>query len=353
MAHLHEAGDSVARVAGESNGREGAVGTLSVVVPVFNEKLFVQEAVDAVRRAADRAGWPVHVIVVDDGSTDPESVEALRRLATADDVTVDSLATNHGRYAARARGLKLVTTPYVLLLDARVVVEPDTLVKLREQVERHQRDIWNFDVETADPTLFALFWTGITKVWWRDYFRDRKHIAFTDVDFDRYPKGTGAFFAPVAVLRAALGSFESLFDDPTMASDDTRLLRNVAGQRPINIAPEILCKHRAKSGGAAWVRQCRYRGTTFVDGYLGDADRAGPMLVGAAAAAVVGATWALRRPGQFCGAAAALSVGTAALTAWAGGSAREAASVGVLTLPFGLVFGSGAVRGLVMAAKRR
>jgi hypothetical protein len=353
MAHVQEAGDSLAQVAVESNGREHAVGTLSVVMPVFDEKQFVQGAVDAVRRAAGLARWPVQVIVVDDGSTDPDSVEALLRLEVADDVTVERLGANRGRYAARTRGLELVTTPYVLLLDARVVVEPNALVRLREQVERHGRDVWNFDVETADPTPFALFWTGITKVWWRHYFRDRKHVAFTDVNFDRYPKGTGAFFCPVAVLRAALGSFESLFDDPTMASDDTRLLRNVAAQRPINIAPEILCRHHAKSGGAAWVRQCRYRGTTFVDGYLGDAGRAAPLLAGAAAAAVVGTVWTVRRPSQVGATAAALSVGTAGLTSWAGGSAREATAVGVLTVPFGAVFGSGVVRGLLMAAKRR
>ena len=88
--------------------------------------------------------------------------------------------------------------------------------------------MWNYDVVPGSRDLGALFWTGITKVWWRDYFRTRRPIAFGVDDFDRYPKGTGAFFAPAQPAAAAAGEFESHFDDASLASDDTRLLREVA-----------------------------------------------------------------------------------------------------------------------------
>ena len=350
---LTETGGPTTRVAGEFSGRAEGLGTLSVVMPVYNERTFVEGAVGTARRAAEAADWPIRFLVVDDGSTDAESRAVLERLGRSDDVDVVLLDQNQGRFAARAAGLERVTTPYVLLLDARVEVDPVALRNLRAQVEQHERTVWNFDVEPAERTPFALFWTGVTKVWWRDYFRNRSHVAFTDTDFNRYPKGTGAFFAPTHVLREAMASFSSLYDDPTLASDDTRLLRNVAAARPINIAPEVLCRHHVKAGGAAWVRQCRYRGTTFVDGYLGDARHATPLLIGTGVLGVTGAAWALRRPGRVLGAAAAGSVAAAGLTSWAGGSAREAASVGLLTTPFGVLFGSGLLRGLVMAGRRR
>lgn len=334
-----------------SNGPD--LGTLSVVLPVYDERRYVEGAVEHLRRAAAVAGWPVRVIIVNDGGDDQESLEVLDRLRQAPDVEVVSLPCNAGRYAARARGLELVDSTYVLLLDARVEVEASALATIRREVEVHGRAVWNFDVGPAVRTPFALFWTGITKVWWRDYFRDRRHVAFTDRDFDRYPKGTTAFFAPTSLLREAVGSFSSLYDDHTLASDDTRLLRNVAAATPINLAPRVHCRHHVKAGARAWMRQCRYRGTTFVDGYVPDARHSAVYLTASLIGLAAGSSWALRRPRRVLYTVAGASAAAAALTAKCGGSVKETASVGLLTTPFAMLFGSGVLRGLVMASRKR
>lgn len=333
-------------------GYVDGLGTLTVLMPAYNERAFVKAAVDAARVSAQKAEWSTRFVIVDDGSTDADSQRVLDILRRDDDVEVVHLPENRGRFAARATGLATVSTPYVLLLDARVEVEPEALSNLRRQVSAGHR-VWNFDVEPAERTVFALFWTGITKLWWRSYFRNRVHVAFTEADFDRFPKGTGAFFAPTSLLTEAAGAFDSLFADRAMASDDTRLLRDVASRMPINIAPEITCRHHVKAGGGAWVRQCRYRGTTFVDGYLGDARRAGPVLLLMTVLGLGWSFWALRRPRRLVGSAFSVSTLAAGLTKWSGGSSKEAASVGLLTIPFGVLFGSGVVRGLLMAVRRR
>ena len=342
--------DTPTRPPGVDSARE-AYDRLGVVMPAYNEGSWPSRALDALELAAARADWPLEVVVVDDGATDAASLEVLAEIAERPHVTVVH-QPNEGRFAARARGLDLVTTEMVLLLDARVQVEPESLAQIRTAVSRGER-VWNYDVTPASADLSALFWTGITKIWWRDYFRDRTTVAFGPDDFDRYPKGTTAFLAPTQLLRDAAAGFESHFANRALASDDTRLLRAVAAVEDIHLSPDVMCRHHVKSGRKAWMRQCYYRGTTFVDGYLDDPRRAGGMLVGVAGAGALGVLGALVAPRATAAAGAIGCLATGSLTRWAGGTPRESVAVGLLTPAFGMFFGAGVVRGLRMAAGRR
>ena len=324
--------------------------TLGVVMPAYNEGSWVSRALDALEVAAGRAAWPLDVVVVDDGSTDAESRRVLDEVAGRDHVRVLHQA-NAGRFAARSAGLEALDTELVLLLDARVEVDPESLDRIRQAVDAGD-EVWNYDVVPGSRDLRALFWTGITKVWWRDYFRTRQPVAFGVADFDRYPKGTGAFLAPRELLLRAAGDFESHFADASLASDDTRLLRNVAAEQDIHLSPEIVCTHHAKSGRGSWSRQCYYRGTTFVDGYLADAGRARGLLGGAVGAVAVGGAVAYTWP-RTTGATGILGcLAAAGVARSCGASSREAVAVGVLSPAFGVSFGAGVLRGLRMAASR-
>lgn len=321
---------------------------LGVVMPAYNEGTWVRRALDALEVAASRAGWPLEVVVVDDGATDAESLAVLDEVDERPHVRVVH-QPNAGRFAARTVGLDAITADLVLLLDARVEVAPESLERIRRGVEGGA-PVWNYDVVPGSRDLRALFWTGITKVWWRDYFRHREAVAFGLADFDRYPKGTGAFVAPRALLQEAAGGFESHFADASLASDDTRLLRAVAAAQDIHLSPDVLCTHHAKSGRGSWSRQCYYRGTTFVDGYLADARRARGLLVGALGAAVVGGAVALAAPRTTGTAGALACVGAATVARSCGATPRESLAVGLLSPAFGVCFGAGALRGLRLAA---
>jgi hypothetical protein len=317
-------------------------------MPAYNEGAWVRRALDALEVAADRASWPLEVVVVDDGSTEAESLQVLDEVDGRPGVRVLHQA-NAGRFEARRAGLDAIGTDLVLLLDARVEVAPESLARIRQAVERGD-EVWNYDVVPGSRDLRALFWTGITKVWWRDYFRTRRPVAFGVDDFDRYPKGTGAFLAPRDLLRTAAGDFESHFADASLASDDTRLLRTVAAAQDIHLSPDIVCTHHAKSGRGSWSRQCYYRGTTFVDGYLADAGRARGLLAGAVAATAVGGVVTATRP-RTTGAAGALAcLAAGAVARSCGASGREALAVGLLSPAFGVSFGAGVLRGLRLAA---
>jgi hypothetical protein len=324
---------------------------LGVVMPAYNEGTWVRRALDALEAAARRADWPLEVVVVDDGATDAESLAVLAEVDRRPHVQVLHQA-NAGRFAARRRGLETVTADLVLLLDARVEVAPESLARLRQAVDAGDV-VWNYDVVPGSRDLRALFWTGITKVWWRDYFRTRRPVVFGIEDFDRYPKGTGAFLAPRELLLEASTDFESHFEDVSLASDDTRLLRTVAEARDIHLSPEVMCTHHAKSGRGTWSRQCYYRGTTFVDGYLGDRDRARGLLAGLVVTGVAGVGLVAMAPRTTAAGAVLGCLATGSVTRWAGGTPREAVAVGLLTPGFGVTFGAGVIRGLRMASGRR
>ena len=86
---------------------------------------------------------------------------------------------------------------------------------------------------------------------------------------------------------------------------------------------------------------------------LGDRRRAATLLTAVTLSALLGAVVTVRAPGlAFAGALVGGTAG-AALTRWSGGSTAESASVGLLSAPFGLLFGAGVVRGLRMAAEPR
>jgi glycosyltransferase involved in cell wall biosynthesis len=102
---------------------------VTVVVTNYNYGRYLEEAVAS---ALDqRAGSP-HVIVVDDGSTDPDTDEVLGRLPAS--VTIQR-QPNAGLAAARNAGLRQATTPYLIVLDADDHLAPGALDALRAPLD--------------------------------------------------------------------------------------------------------------------------------------------------------------------------------------------------------------------------
>jgi glycosyltransferase involved in cell wall biosynthesis len=85
---------------------------ITVVITCFNYGAFLYEAVTS---ALEQTGGPPRVIVVDDGSSDPQTLEALDGLP--EHVHMIRQA-NAGLPAARNAGLRAAETPYVIVLDA-------------------------------------------------------------------------------------------------------------------------------------------------------------------------------------------------------------------------------------------
>ena len=108
---------------------------ISVVIPVFDQGAEVRNAVDSALRCA----WVAEVIVVDDGSCDPVTAETVgndRRIRLV-------RQANGGPSAARNRGVREATAPYLWFLDG----DDELIAGATEGAETWTEDLIRFGCE--------------------------------------------------------------------------------------------------------------------------------------------------------------------------------------------------------------
>ena len=104
---------------------------VTVVIPCFNHGRFLLESVE---RALGQQGGPPQVVVVDDGSTDEETVQALDEVPAGVDVIRQE---NAGVAAARNAGFENSDSDLLLMVDADDRLTADALDVLRPPLEAH------------------------------------------------------------------------------------------------------------------------------------------------------------------------------------------------------------------------
>lgn len=87
--------------------------TLSIVVPTYNDGVLL---LDALASAEQFAPTGAELVIVNDGSSDPESIRILQSLSDAGYRLIHQ--DNSGLSAARNAGVRATTSPYILPLDA-------------------------------------------------------------------------------------------------------------------------------------------------------------------------------------------------------------------------------------------
>lgn len=325
--------------------------SLSAVVPVHNEVRHVEQTLRLLRQALAASPWAgSEVVVVDDGSTDG-SAEVLD--AYADELGLKVVhQRNSGRLAARFAGLRVATGQMALLVDSRVHVHAGALAHLAEEMAADPSAVlWNGDVTVSTSgNPYAAFWSALTTLGWRRYFRRRRRTSYGPDDFELYPKGTTLFLAPRQWLLQESQTLDTRYDVPSLVSDDTALLRALVRRGRIHLSPGFSCTYHGRTALIPFVRQAYYRGTTFVDGYVG---RGGPVGRAAVVALLLlppSGLAARRFPRAGVGAAVAAPLLLGAGARWSGARPVEAASLVVLSPLFAVFFSAGAARGGVLAA---
>jgi GT2 family glycosyltransferase len=92
---------------------DAAAPRVTVVIPCFNQGAYIDDAINSVLAQTFQ---DFEIIVVDDGSTDPATIERLRDYQRPKTRVVRT--ENHGPSAARNLGISLGTGEYILPLDA-------------------------------------------------------------------------------------------------------------------------------------------------------------------------------------------------------------------------------------------
>lgn len=103
---------------------------ISIVVACFNDGVYVRQMWQTLVEPE-----PVELVVVDDGSTDSESLRALKEISAHPLVQIIR-QENQGPSAALRRAIAAATTPYVFILGADDLPAPGALPKLADALDR-------------------------------------------------------------------------------------------------------------------------------------------------------------------------------------------------------------------------
>lgn len=119
---------------------------VSVVVPVYNTELFLNQCVDSLLAQTLKN---VEFIFVDDGSTD-RSLEILREYQQKDPRITILQQKNQFAGVARNRGMEVATGKYIIFVDSDDFFEPAMLEDAFNCAEENQAEIVVFDFDYYD-----------------------------------------------------------------------------------------------------------------------------------------------------------------------------------------------------------
>ena len=113
----------------------GALPSISVVVPVFNEQDNVSPLMERLFAVLDTLDNSSEVIAIDDGSRD-ETVERLREAAKRyPNLRVVKFRRNHGQTAAMQAGIDFATGEVIIPIDADLQNDPEDIPRLLEKMD--------------------------------------------------------------------------------------------------------------------------------------------------------------------------------------------------------------------------
>lgn len=109
---------------------------LSIVVPIFNEQLLIQELYTRLTAVLAEIGQSYEIIFVDDGSSDG-SLQLLTKIQSEDErVGVIEFTRNFGQTAALAAGIDFAHGEVIITMDGDLQHEPEVIPHFLEKLDQ-------------------------------------------------------------------------------------------------------------------------------------------------------------------------------------------------------------------------
>ncbi|MBS1847860.1 MAG: mycofactocin biosynthesis glycosyltransferase MftF [Actinobacteria bacterium] len=231
---------------------------VSIVVPVFDDVAGLAETLAGIRRAGTTG---TAIVVVDDGSTEPDAIAATVALAGNPMIRLIRNETNRGPGGARNAGLELVDTPLVAFLDAGCVPEPGwldallphfgddrvALVAPRVHAEVSRTVEYRQESSPFGRRVAAAI---------RAYEARRSSLDLGD-EPARVAPGTRVAYVPTACVVARTDEIRRIggFDERLELGEDVDLVWRLAEDRRLRYEPAARVGHDIRSHPRAWLRR--------------------------------------------------------------------------------------------------
>ncbi|NUM25917.1 MAG: glycosyltransferase family 2 protein [Candidatus Buchananbacteria bacterium] len=152
--------------------------TLSIVIPVYNEKKYIAEILNKVDRL-EITGLDKEVVIVDDGSTDG-TIDLLKMINRPNWRVIFS-EHNQGKGAALRQGFKHTTGDIVAIQDADLEYSPPDLEPLVQAIVRGQAKVaYGSRMISKNPVGHLSYYLGNKLISWLAQVLYRAQI--TDVE---------------------------------------------------------------------------------------------------------------------------------------------------------------------------
>jgi len=116
---------------------------ISLVIPVYNEELVIDELLRRSLAVLKEIGRPFEIIIVDDGSEDSSLSKLLKQRENDDRIKVVELSRNFGHQAAFTAGIKRSKGEYTVMMDGDLQDTPELIKDMFEKMKSGEYDIVN------------------------------------------------------------------------------------------------------------------------------------------------------------------------------------------------------------------
>jgi glycosyltransferase involved in cell wall biosynthesis len=106
---------------------------ISIIIPCYNHGQYVREAISSVEKCTDKSLY--ELIVVNDGSTDPFTIEEMGRLASDGYQVINQV--NQGLGRTRNNGIRAAKGEYILPLDSDNRIRPEYIYESIKILDAH------------------------------------------------------------------------------------------------------------------------------------------------------------------------------------------------------------------------
>jgi len=241
----------------------------------------------------DPAGGGPRVIVVDDGSRDPEAVAAVAAKHRAELLV---RPVNGGPAAARNTGLAAVRTPLVAFVDSDCRLPAGWLTDLIPVLADGTAVVGPRIFGTGGAGALARFEAGSGPL---------------DLGAAAGPVAPGARvgYLPAAVLLCRRDALGAGFDESMRVGEDVDLVWRVAeAGHPVRYEPRVVVEHETRPGFARWLAQRFGYGRSAAALAARHPDRLAPVVISRWSAPAL-LSLAARRPGRAAACTALTAVG--------------------------------------------